>query len=126
MSLNLLAKTAWLRGDYVEAERLYQRSLAIYQRINDRGGLASTILGLGETALMQQNFASAHFYLHDALQKAAEMAWRPLSLTILVRVAQLLHHTGRTEQAVALLGLVSRHPGSNRETADAAAEQLRS
>jgi predicted ATPase/DNA-binding CsgD family transcriptional regulator len=125
VALNHLGKTAGLRQDYAEAERAYARSLTIYRHINDRGGLATTLLGLGEIALRQQEYGRAQQYLHDALQLAAEIAWRPLILTVLGTAAQLLHAWGRVEQAVGLLALVSTHAVSKGETRTLAEGLLR-
>jgi predicted ATPase/DNA-binding CsgD family transcriptional regulator len=125
VALNYLGKTAGLRQDYAEAKRAYERSLTIYRHINDRGGLATTLRGLGEIALYQREYGQAQPYLHDALQLAAEIAWRPLILTVLGTAAQLLHAWGCGEQAVELLTLVSTHPASTGETRALAEELLR-
>lgn len=80
--------------------------------------------GLGETALLEEEYATAQSYFYDALQIATDIDWRPLALAILVSAAHLYQRTNRPEQAVPLLVLVSRHPLVRHETKDAAGKLL--
>jgi tetratricopeptide (TPR) repeat protein len=124
VALNNLAKIARLQQDHTEAGRLLQRSLALYQRINDRGGLAASYYGLGENALARGDLAGAQKYLLEALQRAAQIAWRPMMLAILTAVAELLRQWGQLSLAVELLSLSAIHAAANQETKDIAAARL--
>lgn len=116
VALNHLGKIASLQGAQQEAEHLYQQSLAIYHEIGDRGGLASVLSGLGGTACALADYGTAQHHFQQALQIAAEIHFIPLTLSILIGIAELLAQIGQPERGVQLLALVSQHPASDQET----------
>ncbi len=124
VALSHLGRVARLQADYAEAQALYTRSCALYREINDRGGLATALLGMGEAALKLGAFDTARLALREALQNAVAIAWWPFSLNCLVVAAELWRRVGAPEQAVPVLTLAARHPGTDRETREAAVAGL--
>jgi len=124
VALNRLGKIALSQQNYPEAKTLYQQSLAIYLKINDKGGLATSLTGLGSVARPTGEHDAARRYFQEALQIAADMAYTPLILSILVGVGDLLLHLGRQKRGVELLALACHHPASDRETKDRACRLL--
>lgn len=124
VALSHLGRVARLQNDYAAARELYTRSCALYRDLNDRGGLASALLGIGEAAVQTDDWEAARDALRQALQIAVEIEWRPFALTCLVAAADLWRRTGDLEQAVPALTLAARHPGTDRETREAAAAGL--
>jgi DNA-binding NarL/FixJ family response regulator len=82
--------------------------------MNDPGGLATSIFGLGDTA--QGDYAAASAYFHQALKIAADIHWTPLILEILTGISDLLLQTDEGEQAVELLTLVTQHAAAEPPT----------
>ncbi|MEW5959292.1 MAG: LuxR C-terminal-related transcriptional regulator, partial [Chloroflexota bacterium] len=113
-------KMAILQENYAEAEQLYQRSLAIYQEIYDRGGLATSLAGLGQVA--QPPAARPYFW--RALQITTDMQFVPLTLAILCGIGELLLQTGQPERGLELLALALHHPASDHETKARAQQRL--
>lgn len=62
----------WARGDYVQAERLYQDAdrRVRSERTIDPALHARALVGLGDAASMQQHYAEASHFFADALQIA--------------------------------------------------------
>jgi predicted ATPase/DNA-binding CsgD family transcriptional regulator len=118
-----LGWVAWLQREYKEAMQLYQQSLALYREIGDRGGLAASLAGLAETTCALGQYQAAQQNFREALEITTAMQFVPLTLAILVGVAQLLGQTGRPERGVELLTLACQHPASDSET-KARAQQL--
>ncbi|MCL4294601.1 MAG: tetratricopeptide repeat protein [Anaerolineae bacterium] len=123
VTLGHLGWVAWLQLEYAEAMQLYQQSLALYREIGDRGGLATALSGLAETACALGQYQSAQQNFREALEITSAMQFVPLTLAILVGVAQFLGQTGRTEHGIELLVLAFHHPSSDSET-KARAQQL--
>jgi DNA-binding NarL/FixJ family response regulator len=71
-----------------------------------------SLFGLGDSAQVQGNFATAQQYFLDALDIAARIHWPQLILTILVGVGDLLLRTGEPDQGLELLTLVAQHPAT--------------
>ncbi|MBE7553309.1 MAG: tetratricopeptide repeat protein [Anaerolineales bacterium] len=123
VTLGHLGWVAWLQQEYAEAMQLYQQSLALYREIGDRGGLATSLSGLAETACALGQYQTAQQNFREALEITSAMQFVPLTLAILVGVAQFLGQTDRTEWGVELLALALQHPASDSET-KARAQQL--
>ncbi|MDX1521127.1 MAG: tetratricopeptide repeat protein [Anaerolineae bacterium] len=118
VALSHLGKLALRQEKYAEARRLYQQSLTIYERIGDKGGLATSLDGLGQTACALAEVPVAQQYLQQALHIATEIQFLPLTLSIIVSIADLLFRGGHQEWALEILGLVQQHPAGERETKD--------
>ncbi|MGW8249871.1 MAG: ATP-binding protein, partial [Anaerolineales bacterium] len=123
-ALNHLGRIAILVNDYLEAKGLYQHSLSIYQEISDRGGLAGSFAGLGEVYCRLGDSENARQNLRDALHISLEIQHVPLTLSILISVAELYWVMGGKERSIELLTFVSQSAASERETRDRAIELL--
>lgn len=122
-SINL-GNLALKRFAYDSARGYFERSCAIYHNINDTGGLATSHRGQGRVAIGQQQFAQAQTHLHDALQAALSINYRPVLIALLVDIAELLWQTGQGEQSLGLLTFVLQHPAGEHETKTQAKEKL--
>ncbi|GIK36631.1 MAG: hypothetical protein BroJett011_04640 [Chloroflexota bacterium] len=123
VTLGNLGWVAWLQQEYTEALQLYQQSLALYREIGDRGGLATSLSGMAETTCALGQYQAAQQNFREALEITSAMQFVPLTLAILVGVAQLFGQTARPERGVKLLALALQHPASDSETR-ARAQQL--
>ena len=75
-SLNHLGHAAQLQGDYQQAARHHQESLAQFRELGELLGIAYCDHGLGETALAQGNAALALGHLRAALASFRDMGDR--------------------------------------------------
>jgi predicted Ser/Thr protein kinase len=105
-----LGELALLQQNYAEAKRLFQKSLLIFQEVNDKGGLATSLFGLGNTALAQDEYQAAWQNLQQALQLAAEIHYARLIGSILTAVGELWLKAGRRERGAALLAFIQDEP----------------
>jgi ATP/maltotriose-dependent transcriptional regulator MalT len=111
-----LARTAQLEESFDEARTLYRKSEAIYRKIYDQGGLANALHGLGQTALAGADLNKAADHLREALQIAASMSWKPLILSILVTIAELLQKGEESVRSLELIGQVTYHSSTEHQT----------
>jgi ATP/maltotriose-dependent transcriptional regulator MalT len=116
VGLSHLAGVAAQQGDWVEAERLYQRSLAIARDIGDQDLMARALNGLGETASATGEYVAAGQHFADALRVMAEARFMRVLLMVLTSAADWLLQTGRPAEAAAPLALACAHPASDHET----------
>ncbi|MBE7471217.1 MAG: hypothetical protein DPW09_20160 [Anaerolineae bacterium] len=123
LALNHLGRVALLQQNYQDAEKLYRQSLALYRDIGDQGGLATTLNGLGAAACGLGQYPAAQHYFREALQITSAMQFGPLTLTILIGIAEMLGQAGQPERRIELLALVAAHPAGDFET-KARAQQL--
>lgn len=67
-SYGQLGNLAYLRGDYDQAERRYQQSLQIEERLGNQAGMATSWSQLGNLAAARQRFTEAvDWHLHALL-----------------------------------------------------------
>ncbi len=124
VALYHLGRIAALEQEYLEAKGLYQHSLSIYREISDRGGLASSLAGLGEVSCHLGDIDSARQHLIDALQISGEIQHIPLTLTILICIAEVYLQTENSERAIEILSFVNSSDASDRETRQQASALL--
>lgn len=116
-------------AEQVEAHQILQESIAIHRQIGGRWGLATALNLLGQNSCATGDCEASREYLLDALQVAQEGELAPLSLDILVNLAELWlriepHSYGLTTKALELLALALNHPQSEQVTRDRAARLL--
>jgi len=66
-ALNGAGALAFFQGEYAEAKRLYEQSMACYRELKDTRGLANTGNNLGNIALIQGDTAAAQTFYEEAL-----------------------------------------------------------
>ena len=91
------------------------QSLDLYRELNDKGGLASTLNGLGFVASGQADYGTAAQYFLQALHIVQDLHFTPLALWILLGIGEMLLKTRPLERGVELLALVEYHPAAERE-----------
>lgn len=124
VALNHLGDVTRHQSDYQEAERLYDESLAISTRINNRGSAATALLGLAATCVARRDPAAARPLFRQALQLIQEGQFVGLFLSLMVELARLLTQEDAPERAASLLALVVAHPGSEPAARKQAQTQL--
>jgi tetratricopeptide (TPR) repeat protein len=67
-ALDELGNLAYLQGDYAEAQRRYQQSLAFFEQLGDLAGQASSWHQLGMLAQQQRDYAEARRLYQQSLQ----------------------------------------------------------
>ena len=67
--LNRLGEIAYANGDLSRARSLYEQSLAIEQHIGDVDISLETLIGLSLTTIRQKEFAVAHTFLDELIQR---------------------------------------------------------
>lgn len=119
-TLKALSVIARDRGDYPEAQALFEQALALYQRLGDRKNAADTLREIGMLVRLQSEFARAQSLLEQAHAIYRELDDRhniALSLMALGVVAgeqaDIDRSTARFEEALPVL----REIGDQRATA---------
>ncbi|MFC2089202.1 tetratricopeptide repeat protein [Bacteroidota bacterium] len=79
-SLNLIARTLALSGDYESSHEYYFQSLELRQAIHDESGLPWTYIGLASLAEKQENYALALTYYERVLDRKREVKENRLEL----------------------------------------------
>jgi tetratricopeptide (TPR) repeat protein len=90
--------------EYDLARSLYEESLAIFRKRNDRGQLAVVLINLGELACNLAEYEAAHLYLLESLQIAEALGEKEWIASILLTLAYTAWPQGRYEQAAKLFG----------------------
>jgi len=67
-ALNVAGYSAALTNEYVRAKRRFEEGAAIYERLNDRRGLAWSLRGCGYVALHQGDFGAAKLHIDQSLK----------------------------------------------------------
>lgn len=98
---------------YPQAQELYQQSLAIYEKIGDRGGWVRAAYGLGMASHGLGHEPAARSHLQQALQVAAETQLAPLILSVLVGIGTCFLESDEQEQGVTMLTFVRQHPAAD-------------
>ncbi len=96
--LNNLAIVYKRLGEYGEAIKLLEESLALKRDIDDALGLPASLTNLGNLLILQGNPAAAIDYIHEALKRRQEMQDRQgmlLSLNQMATLAVALGEYGR-------------------------------
>jgi hypothetical protein len=89
-----------------------QAALTLRRTLDDRSGIASTLVGLGHVVCKQGRYAQARVYLVEALETASANQATPLLLRALTGAAALLTGVGEPVHAIELLACVLHHPGT--------------
>jgi len=122
---DILAKMGslhWDLGDYAEARRLYQESLAIAQQLGNRAGIARTLQNLGNVAYRQGDYAEARRLYQDALNIKQQLGSRVSAAYTLGQMGNLARAQGDLDEAKTLYDQVrdiSQQMGDRRSVAKA-------
>jgi ATP/maltotriose-dependent transcriptional regulator MalT len=124
VALNHLGKLALQQGALAQAQDYYERSCAIYRDLSDKGGLATTLCGLGQAASASGEYRVARGYFGQALQIATEIRFVPRIFAILVSLGELLVETDQVARGLELLAFAQHHPACEHETQEKAQNLL--
>jgi tetratricopeptide (TPR) repeat protein len=104
MVLNNLGNVALSEGNLAEAKTHYDESLDLALDVEARISTAFAYFGLGMFALLQQDDATAHRQMSQALVTWHEFKMKRVILRVLDCMALYFSRQGQPEKALALLG----------------------
>jgi tetratricopeptide (TPR) repeat protein len=110
VALGNLGTVAYERKDYAVERAYYQQSLALAREIGVRDMVATTLLNMAETNIVLGELPAARADLRDGLALALRLGYLRMVLAAAIGYGQLAHAEGRSERALALLGLARQHP----------------
>jgi ATP/maltotriose-dependent transcriptional regulator MalT len=116
VALNRLGKTALLAEDPATAAGHFTRSLSIYRQLSDRGGLATSLNGLGEAMAAMGRLAEAASYLRESINTALPMGFVSLTVSIILCGAEVLIRGEKTAIAMEALQWVQAQDGADEAT----------
>ncbi len=125
IALSYLGDVALEQKSFTEARKLFERSIALYREIHDKGGLAQSCRGVAKTECAFNDLRSARASYREALQLAAEIKHVPMLLTLTCDIGEMLVRSGRADEGLELVTLALRHPRSDFSTRTAAERLLR-
>ena len=111
-------------GDLVAAEEYYRQSHERYTQLNDQGGVATSLLGLGNVASARGDGRTTATYYREAITTAYAMSFTRLIVLLLTDGAMLLSHTGESALAAELAAWVLANSASDYECRSRAEELL--
>jgi len=98
-----LGSAAWLKGDRIQAEEHYTRSLDIYRRFGDFTFIAWTLLPLANIALESGELEQADALYEQSLSLMADIGDRHGEAAVLLGLGMAAHFRGETEKVQPLL-----------------------
>lgn len=90
------------RGDYHEADEIYQIRLEDCRNVGDAGGVAWSLQELAKVALALDNRPRALYYCRESLRVAVEIGSSNSIDEAILRIAAINQTTGQLERAVEL------------------------
>lgn len=116
-----LGDIAQRKGDYVTAQRQFQKYLKISQEMGHDWSVVYAFCGLGRAAVGASEHEAARSHFLNALKKANLAGYPDMQLVAVAGLASLALATGDAEEAIVLAILVREHVASWRETKGRAA-----
>jgi non-specific serine/threonine protein kinase len=93
-ALNSLGLMAWHQGDAAAARSFQERSLTLFQKLEDKWGIAFTLTNLGNVSAMQGDYEKARALHGESLRRFREMGDRRGSAYALNNQATLMYRQG--------------------------------
>lgn len=88
--LNQAGSLAWMQGEYDAAKHLHEKSLAIYQNLQDEVGTANVLTNLGQLAYQEGDYDAARRYYKTSLA-AFRRLHKPSGISTVLNNLALLH-----------------------------------
>jgi tetratricopeptide (TPR) repeat protein len=92
---------AWCQSDFQRAIAFHAESLALYQALGDKHGIAESLTNLGVQALYQGNHEQAMSLLQEGLQCYRELGEKSATANTLVNLGEVARHLGDLAGAMA-------------------------
>jgi DNA-binding CsgD family transcriptional regulator/tetratricopeptide (TPR) repeat protein len=112
---------AYSRSNIAEARSALEESVALYRKIDDKGGLAYSIISLGTLNLTHKEYALAHLQLQEGLDQSRALgnreaiAWSLLMLALMSMIENNLSKAMQlVEESLALFSEIRNKQGRGR------------
>jgi len=102
VALNWAAVLAQHQGDYAAARGLYEHSLALRRRLDDRLGTSAALVGLGNLAALQGQLGVARSQFEESLAIGRELSEPQVVAASLTNLGWVAHGRGDLRDARAL------------------------
>ena len=102
VALNWAAVLAQHQGDYAASRGLYEHSLALRRRLDDRLGTAAALVGLGNLAALQGQLAVARAQFEESLAIGRELEQPQVVAASLTNLGWVAHGRGDLREARAM------------------------
>ena len=100
-ALTGIGTMAWCQGDFASAISFHQESLALYQTLDDKRGIAEAFNNLGVQAYYQGNFEEAMPNLQESLKLYRALGDKAGTALVLINLGEVARHLGDQEWAAA-------------------------
>jgi tetratricopeptide (TPR) repeat protein len=109
-ALNNLGEVVRERQDYTLARDYFQQALTLAREVGAQDAVAMCLSNLADGDIRLSELPAARAKLCEGLALALRLGALPWVLVAVTNFANLAHAEGRTERALALMGLVRHHP----------------
>ena len=111
--LEQLALSAWSKGDYVSAEKLFKTSFELFREIGDVWYLSRTLTSWGNFKRSVGELNQAAEYFQQAIRLSLEAQALLSSLNALIGLASVFAQEGKLESALEIAVFILEHPASS-------------
>lgn len=94
-----LGYMAWCTNDYLEAREYHQTALTLYQKVNDKRGVAFALHNLGTLDVVESKYAHGKELLENSLALAQELEDPWLIACVLVALGECERYEGNIARA---------------------------
>jgi tetratricopeptide (TPR) repeat protein len=122
LGLEQLAGIAQSAGDYEEARRLLEESVALHREIGDPWSLTRALNAISQLALVQSNLAEAERYALAAIKTAMEVHLN--ALDAISTLAEVHAWQEKYQSAFEIGQIILKHAGSSADAGNRAAQLL--
>ncbi len=113
--LNNMGNVCYQRGELERARTLLEESLALCTYTPSQTLRGAVLDSIGKICTAGGNFSAAAAYFRQGLVLVRGLDALPLTLELLIGIAELWHRQGKSELARRLAGMVSAHPAAVHE-----------
>lgn len=109
-ALSRMSMSAYFLEDYPQALQFGQRGYRVFNKIDHRWGICTSLCRLGFAHIGIRRIKQAKEYFKDALHQSRQTQMLPLSLYALAGLASTMAQEGEKGTAIELFAFVKRHP----------------
>jgi serine/threonine protein kinase len=124
VGLRASGELAHIQGKHIEAKEILERSLPLFQKVEQHYMLGLVYGSLSETMIMLKEYDNARRYFRYRLQiyQITGREWEVI--LAFINIANFIIEQGKSSRAVELLSLVYHHPSSLQHIRDSITQRL--